>query len=395
MLCGGRDEQSQILGHVSCLDCLHHGCLEIQCPLDECFIAIELSAVRQSACPCKDGCHGVGAGGIALLVLPPVAGHSAVRSFCLHDLAIRSDEHRGHQAQGTKALCHCVALHIAIIVLQSPNKFAAALQALCHHVVNQAVLIPDLGLSKLCLVACLVHLGKDLQKPAIICLENGVLGGEVQRPLLGQRVLKARGGKAPDTFVHVVHAHCHTWTVEVVHLIRHRGTAAAGSVGHLHLAWSGHHKVSCTILITKSMPANHDRISPTRHQARNVGDHNGLSEHGAVEDVTDGAIWGLPHLFQTELHDACLIRGDSGALDAHLVFLDGMGGVCCDFVVSRIPIFHAQIVVLNLQIEVRQNELVLDHGPDHPGHLIPIKINHRVGDLDFDDVHVACGVQTL
>lgn len=43
-------------------------------------------------------------------------------------------------------------------------------------------------------------------------------------------------------------------------------------------------------------PADHDGLRPAGHQARDVADHNRLPEHGAVEDVADGAVGALPHL---------------------------------------------------------------------------------------------------
>lgn len=39
-------------------------------------------------------------------------------------------------------LRHDVRLHVSVVVLAGPHKAAAGLKALCHHVVNQAVLVP-------------------------------------------------------------------------------------------------------------------------------------------------------------------------------------------------------------------------------------------------------------
>lgn len=117
-------------------------------------------------------------------------------------------------------------------------------------------------------------------------------------------------------------------------------------------------------------PADDDGLFPARHQPGDVGCHNGFPEHRAciqqhwqsrhwtrflssgpagtgtgslavhasaghcmtkvhrwhmvpgkriitVQDVSDGAIGRLPHLFEVELLHARLIRRDGGALDAH------------------------------------------------------------------------------
>ena len=37
---------------------------------------------------------------------------------------------------------------------------------------------------------------EDVLEPAVVLLQDGVLGAEVQRPVLGQRVLEAAVGKA-------------------------------------------------------------------------------------------------------------------------------------------------------------------------------------------------------
>ena len=48
--------------------------------------------------------------------------------------------------------CNSVRLHIYIVVLACPNKPSLSLQALCHHVVNETVLVPNTCLLKLLLV---------------------------------------------------------------------------------------------------------------------------------------------------------------------------------------------------------------------------------------------------
>ena len=45
-----------------------------------------------------------------------------------------------------------VRLHVSVVVLTRPNEPSLTLQALCHHVVNETVLIPNACLLKLLLV---------------------------------------------------------------------------------------------------------------------------------------------------------------------------------------------------------------------------------------------------
>ena len=53
---------------------------------------------------------------------------------------------------------------------------------LCNHVINEAVLIPDAKLLKLLPVAVLIHLLENLQKSAIVDLQDRVLCRQIQRP---------------------------------------------------------------------------------------------------------------------------------------------------------------------------------------------------------------------
>ena len=45
------------------------------------------------------------------------------------------------------------------------------------------------------------------------------------------------------------------------------------------------------------------------------------------EDVPDGSVRRPPHLLQVELLHSCLVRGDGGTLDTHVVLLDGVSSV--------------------------------------------------------------------
>ena len=53
---------------------------------------------------------------------------------------------------------------------------------LSHHVVDEAVLVPDARLLIFLPVLLLVHVCKDLEEAAVIYLQDGVLCGQVQRP---------------------------------------------------------------------------------------------------------------------------------------------------------------------------------------------------------------------
>ena len=88
-------------------------------------------------------------------------------------------------------------------------------------------------------------------------------------------------------------------------------------------------------------------------------------------------------LLQLELLNARLIGGDGGALDTDGVLLDGLGGINSDLVVGLVAVLEAEVVVLEVDIEVGVDELVLDALPDDASHLIPVELDDGVLDLDL------------
>ena len=89
-----------------------------------------------------------------------------------------------------------------------------------------------------------------------------------------------------------------------------------------------------------------------------------LPEHRPVEDVPDRPVGALPHLLEPKLLDARLVRRDRRALDADAVLQDRVGGVDGHLVVGGVAVREAEVVVLDREVEVGEDELLLDLGPD-------------------------------
>ena len=88
-------------------------------------------------------------------------------------------------------------------------------------------------------------------------------------------------------------------------------------------------------------------------------------------------------LLQVEFLHAGLVWGDGGALHAHRVLLDCLGGIERDLVIGLVSVGQAQVVVLEVDVEVRVDELVLDVLPDDPGHLVAVQLHDGVLHLDL------------
>ena len=105
------------------------------------------------------------------------------------------------------------------------------------------------------------------------------------------------------------------------------------------------------------MAADDDGVLPAWYWTGDTSQDDGLAEDGATKDVTDGAVRALPHLLQLELLHSRLIRSDRRTLDAHTVLLDRLRRIERDLVVGLITVRQAQVVVLDVELKVRQNEL--------------------------------------
>ena len=105
------------------------------------------------------------------------------------------------------------------------------------------------------------------------------------------------------------------------------------------------------------MSADDDGLFPAGNKQGHIVADDGLSEDGAVEDVADGAIGRLPHLLQLELLHTLLIWSNGGALDSDLVLLDGISRLNCDLIISGITVLNGEIVVLEVNINIRLDVL--------------------------------------
>ena len=75
-------------------------------------------------------------------------------------------------------------------------------------------------------------------------------------------------------------------------------------------------------------------------------------------------------------------RASSGVMVAHLTptpyFLIALAESIGDLVVGGVAVLDAEVVVLQVDVEVRQDQLVLDELPDDPGHLVAVELDDRV-----------------
>lgn len=346
----------EVLGHVALLDGVDDGGLQSVRELGKELVAVELGSVVEAASPGEDGGHGVGRGGLALLPLSVVTGDGAVSSLSLDD-AILVEKDGGHETERAVALSNDIRLDITVVVLASPHDAAVSLDDLSDHIINESVLVVNtLGLEG-GLVLLLVHLHKDILEETVVLLEDGVLGRELKGISAVESVLEAGASEGLDRLCSVVHAHEAAGTLEVVGSSLEALGAIFGDPLHDELSWPVDDGVGAHVLVTVGMAADDDGLGPSGNEAGHVGADDGLTENGAVEDVSDGSVGGLPHLLELELLHTILIGGDSGTLDADLVLLDSVGGLDGDLVLGGVSVLNGEIVVLEVNINVRGDVL--------------------------------------
>jgi len=157
----------------------------------------------------------------------------------------------------------------------------------------------------------------------------------------------------------------------------------SGSENEFTASWLSNNVVLASVLITKCVTSDNNWLSPTWYEPGNIRYDDWLSEDGSIKNVSNGTIWRLPHLFESELLDSVLVWGDGGALDSDLAFLDGFGRVDGHLIVGSISVLHAQIEVFDIKIKIWGDVLFLNPAPDNSGHFITVKIANWVDDLQF------------
>ena len=110
-------------------------------------------------------------------------------------------------------------------------------------------------------------------------------------------------------------------------------------------------------LISVTMPCDDNLVLPVREEERNALEEDWLVEKGTVQAVPQCCIWRAPQLFESEfsLSEGCW--GDCGTFHTYLVYFDGFESIVCDFIIVIVTALDRKIKGLQLDIDVRQNQL--------------------------------------
>ena len=131
------------------------------------------------------------------------------------------------------------------------------------------------------------------------------------------------------------------------------------------------------------MTADHDRLGPAWDQPGDVRDHDRLPENHPTQNIADGPVRRPVHSPQAELLHARLIRCDRRAFHPHSMLLDRIRRIHRHLIIGGIPALDPEVEILQIHVQIRMDQTVLNERPDDPGHLITIELDHRLLDLDL------------
>ena len=186
----------------------------------------------------------------------------------------------------------------------------------------------------------LIDIFKNILKPAIIFLQDGVFRTHVEWPSLLKGHVETASCKSHDTLISVVHAHRNTCSFELVNLMFNYLTILTFKF-HGQLTFSRNNKVCCPILVAESMSTNDNRTIPVCYQSWDILDNNWLTENSAIKDVADSSIRTFPHLLQVKFLHTCLVRCNCGTLNANSILFYCIGCINGYLIIGLIPVFNS------------------------------------------------------
>ncbi len=140
-------------------------------------------------------------------------------------------------------------------------------------------------------------------------------------------------------------------------------TAVLRRKDKLRLTGAWHLDLRILIHVPVSVTGQGDRLLPVSYAWLDPLYNNGRPEHRAVQSRPDRAVGAFPHLFQVIFCHSGRIGRDRRTFYRHTVLLRSLGAVKRHLIVRLIAVLQSQVVILCLQIDIRQQQLVLDHFP--------------------------------
>lgn len=106
-----------------------------------------------------------------------------------------------------------------------------------------------------------------------------------------------------------------------------------------------------------SVSTNDNGVRPIFYYSGDIVTNDSFSEYSSIKNVSNGSVRRLPHLFKFKLFNSFLIWGDGCTFNADLMLFNGMGSIDCHLVISLVSVFHSQVVIFDIDIQIRLDVL--------------------------------------
>ena len=171
--------------------------------------------------------------------------------------------------------------------------------------------------------------------------------------------MKQARAKPADRVVEVVHRRSRRRRPrKLEHLLLDRRAAVGRGVRQRHRARAGNSEIGGLVLVAERVAADHDRLGPVRDEPGHV-----VQMIGSRKMVPSRMLRMVPlgdcHIF---LRLNSFTRASSGVMVAHFTAtpycLVAFGRVEGHLVVGRVAVLDAEVEVLEVDVEVRQDQLL-------------------------------------
>ena len=297
-------------------------------------------------------------------------------------ISVRRYQHRSHHCQRTKSRGNHITHNISVIVLAGPDKSPFCLHNTGNDIIDQAVEIFNSGSLKFLFEFLLINLCKNLLKASVINLGDRILASKPQTLLCIQRIIKATLCKTCDGCIQVMHSLKDTCTFIMMDQFLFLLTVLTLKQ-QIGISRSVNIHFCILIYISISVTGNGNGFLPVLYAWLDSLYYNRGTEHGSIQNGTDGTIRTFVHFFQCVLFHSGFIGSDGCTFYSNAIFLCSFCCIYSYLIICFISVFQAKIIVLCVQINKRKKKLILDHLPEDSGHLVSVHLYKRCLHLNF------------
>lgn len=162
--------------------------------------------------------------------------------------------------------------------------------------------------------------------------------------------LEATMSKAFNAFISIIHAHTNT-TSSIIMIDFHLFFSSIITFeNNLEFSRLINDKVSCLVLISKSMTTNNNWLFPSWNKSWDVFNYDWFSKNSTIKNVSNCTIWTFPHFFKFEFFNSSLIGSNSSTFNTNFTLFNSIGSINSNLIISSISMLNTKIEVFNINV---------------------------------------------